>query len=294
MAEGPNLAPGRWLVPPSNGAPRMTTSAPSQRLGVGQVAAVDAEEGDVGAVHGAVAGHARASFRRRRRSTPAASKVATSCEHPGRRDDQRVGQQAARPLTQAEFQVDQRAQAEMGQRGGVTGLGRTVPGDPVSDGLGLQRGGGQRGRPGDHAVEDHGDPQLGGFQQETGEGGVLQPAQRGQRVAPPVDLQRPGHDVDLVGEHGVVDAGPASRDLARLSARVRTDQGRRRRGVGDAHVPGDQAPGSPRHQFLGHLGADRAGVQGLRLGHRRAKRGDRRYRAGPCGRSGRGRPAGRR
>src|SRR5918992_1121560 len=28
MAEGPNRVPGRWLVPPSKGAPRTTTSAP--------------------------------------------------------------------------------------------------------------------------------------------------------------------------------------------------------------------------------------------------------------------------
>ena len=27
MAEGPKRAPGRWLVPPSNGAPTITTSA---------------------------------------------------------------------------------------------------------------------------------------------------------------------------------------------------------------------------------------------------------------------------
>src|ERR1700704_4253644 len=29
MADGPNLAPGRCVVPPSNGAPTMTTSAPA-------------------------------------------------------------------------------------------------------------------------------------------------------------------------------------------------------------------------------------------------------------------------
>src|SRR5918999_4986981 len=33
MAEGPKRAPGRWLVPPSKGAPTMTTSAPSSDAG---------------------------------------------------------------------------------------------------------------------------------------------------------------------------------------------------------------------------------------------------------------------
>src|ERR687897_3802332 len=33
MAEGPNRVPGRWLVPPSKGAPTMTTSAPSSDAG---------------------------------------------------------------------------------------------------------------------------------------------------------------------------------------------------------------------------------------------------------------------
>src|SRR5512132_4550228 len=33
MAEGPNRAPGRWLVPPSKGAPTTTTSAPSSDAG---------------------------------------------------------------------------------------------------------------------------------------------------------------------------------------------------------------------------------------------------------------------
>src|SRR4029450_3760444 len=33
MAEGPKRVPGRWLVPPSKGAPTMTTSAPSSDAG---------------------------------------------------------------------------------------------------------------------------------------------------------------------------------------------------------------------------------------------------------------------
>src|SRR5829696_4857792 len=33
MAEGPNRVPGRWLVPPSKGAPTTTTSAPSSDAG---------------------------------------------------------------------------------------------------------------------------------------------------------------------------------------------------------------------------------------------------------------------
>src|SRR5919112_6233589 len=33
MAEGPKRVPGRWLVPPSKGAPRTTTSAPSSDAG---------------------------------------------------------------------------------------------------------------------------------------------------------------------------------------------------------------------------------------------------------------------
>src|ERR687889_233458 len=33
MAEGPNRVPGRWLVPPSKGAPRTTTSAPASDAG---------------------------------------------------------------------------------------------------------------------------------------------------------------------------------------------------------------------------------------------------------------------
>src|SRR5215217_9465897 len=33
MAEGPKRAPGRWLVPPSKGAPTTTTSAPSSDAG---------------------------------------------------------------------------------------------------------------------------------------------------------------------------------------------------------------------------------------------------------------------
>src|SRR5215211_8332496 len=33
MAEGPNRVPGRWLVPPSKGAPTMTTSAPWREAG---------------------------------------------------------------------------------------------------------------------------------------------------------------------------------------------------------------------------------------------------------------------
>src|SRR4029453_573622 len=33
MAEGPTRAPGRWLVPPSKGAPTTTTSAPANDAG---------------------------------------------------------------------------------------------------------------------------------------------------------------------------------------------------------------------------------------------------------------------
>src|SRR5919201_5016478 len=33
MAEGPKRVPGRWLVPPSKGAPTMTTSAPANDAG---------------------------------------------------------------------------------------------------------------------------------------------------------------------------------------------------------------------------------------------------------------------
>ena len=57
IAIGPNRVPGRCEVPPSKGAPRITTSAPAIRRGVVEVAGGDAEEGDVGAVLLAVARH---------------------------------------------------------------------------------------------------------------------------------------------------------------------------------------------------------------------------------------------
>ena len=56
---GPKRAPGRAEVPPSKGAPRMTTCRVGVRRGVVEVAHRDAEEGEVGAELLAVAGHAR-------------------------------------------------------------------------------------------------------------------------------------------------------------------------------------------------------------------------------------------
>ena len=57
IAIGPKRAPGRCDVPPSNGAPTMTTSAAAESVRIVERHPVDAEEGDVGPVLRPVAAH---------------------------------------------------------------------------------------------------------------------------------------------------------------------------------------------------------------------------------------------
>ena len=51
MASGPKRHPGRWLVPPSNGAPTITARAPARLAGSSRWAAGTPGEGGVGPVH---------------------------------------------------------------------------------------------------------------------------------------------------------------------------------------------------------------------------------------------------
>ena len=62
----------------------------------------------------------------------------------------------------------------------MPGLGTAVTGEARGGGVGGQGQGGQRGRPRDDPVQDHRHPQRGGAEDEPGQGGVLEAAERRQ------------------------------------------------------------------------------------------------------------------
>ena len=145
-------------------------------------------------------------------------------------------QHGAGPLAQPQVEVDQRAQAERGQRDGVAGLDAAVPGEAVVDRVGRQGLRDQGGGAGDHAVQDHRH--------------AARPRSRGRSPASPAcskpptvgqHLERVGGRRgrarraaatirDLVGQRRVVDAGAAAGDRPRRPTPVkRGDQGGGRR-----------------------------------------------------------------
>ena len=66
------------------------------------------------------------------------------------------------------------------KRSGMPGLDRTVPGDAAFHRVGDQRHRRQGARAGDDAVQDHRHPQRRRAQDEPGQRGMLQAAERGQ------------------------------------------------------------------------------------------------------------------
>ena len=153
-------------------------------------------------------------------------------------------------------------------------LGGAVAGQAGDEGVGVQGRRDQRGRPGDDPVEDDGHPQGARTEQEADDRGVFEPAHRGEhpdrvRRIGGVQGQCPPYDVDLDRERRVVDAGPATGDRCGVQAQHRGDQRGRGRGVGDPHVPGEQAAVPGGDQLAGHHDAHLHRGEGLLARHRR-------------------------
>ena len=116
-------------------------------------------------------------------------------------------------------------------------------------GAGLDPVGGEGARDAHQAVEQHRDAVLSRGEQIAGGGGEVGAAEGGEgvdRVDGPSagTLQRGVDDVGLVCQRIVVDAGAPADDLAGEDPESGRDQGGRRRGVADAHVPADQQLGA--------------------------------------------------
>ncbi len=113
---------------------------------------------------------------------------------------------------------------------------------------GVDGTGGQGGCAGDEAIHQGRHALCRAFQIEAGHGGDFQPAQFGQYLCAAQRLslqalQRLCHHAALVGQSGVVDAGATTDHQLNLKIGQAADQGRRRGGIANAHVTGDQQIG---------------------------------------------------
>ena len=188
---------------------------------------------------------------------------------------------SAAPLPQPQAEVEQRAQAEIGEHEGVPGLRRAVRRDHETGCRGREPGGHERGGACDEAVEED-DAALGGrAEADAGQDRKLE-ATHGREHANGigrvhrVDRERTAHGLDLPGEPGVVEPGttPAHRLGIRGEER-RTERGGRG-GVADAHVAGRDDPAPARGELRGDLRSAPEPRKGLVGRHRRALRGIRR------------------
>ena len=186
------------------------------------------------------------------------------CGHLAQRARRRLHQwdreQPAGALAESQPEIEERSEAKVLECDGGTGLGRAVGGDQVVDGPLTQRRRDQRGGVGGHAVEHHGHTARRRREDHARQRRVLQATdcrEDGQWVARDdlMPLQCRCHDRPLVGQRSVVDARPASRHRLGGGAGQRGDQACRGRGVGDAHVAGDQQVGTVVDQLVGQGGA---------------------------------------
>ena len=133
----------------------------------------------------------------------------------------------------------------MFERRRVGGFDRTVPGYPPLDRTRCQLLGDQRRRGDDDAVDDHGRLAYGGLREEAGHRGQVGAGHRrehGERIV--AMLSYSAHAVadrgGLADPSGVVDARTPADHLDGFAGGDRPDQDRRRSGVTDSHLPGDQ------------------------------------------------------
>ena len=109
-------------------------------------------------------------------------------------------------------------------------------------------------------------------QDESGQRGVLQPPDGGQRTegirgVGLVEREGSLNDQALVGVHVIVSAGAASGDQGHRCAGENRDEGAGRGGVADAHVAGDETARPCLDRLLGGLDAHLDGSSGLIPGH---------------------------
>ncbi len=151
-----------------------------------------------------------------------------------------------------------------------------MPGDRVAERLGVERPGDQPGCDRGDAVEDQRHPLQGGAEHEAGDRRMLEPAdvregsERVGRVRG-VALERPPHDLDLVGDRGGVPARARAGDLGGGAAGEGGDQAGGRRGVADPHVAGHEQVRPGGGDLPGEVDAGQDRARRLLAGHRRAR-----------------------
>ena len=186
-------------------------------------------------------------------------------------------ERGARPLAEAQREVEVGREPEVLEHHGVAGLGRAVRGEERVARVGGERHRDERGGARDKAVEDHGDAAGGAGEDHADEPGDLKAADLGEDVQTitrvgDVHGERAADDVHLTGERRVVHAGAAARDALGAGARDRRGDRARRGGVADPHLAGREEIGARVERLLREPRAGLERLQRLCARHRRAPR----------------------
>ena len=175
-------------------------------------------------------------------------------------------------------EIDQRREAELVEQRPVRGFGRDMGRHRMGQRVAAQPGERRQSRGADEAVDDDRNALPPRRQRRAQDGGELTAAHCGgdlQRIAEDRAMTRQSsiNRGALAGESLIVDAGAAARPARPAAAEQRSRDGRRRRGVADAHLAETDEVGIGRHGVVSgrDRGEKRALVHGRGLGEVRRR-----------------------
>jgi acetyl esterase/lipase len=178
------------------------------------------------------------------------------CRHLGKQPARRAkdGQSKCRPgpLTQAQFELQERTEFKPGQDGRMSRLGRAMACDQEGTDRRAERGGDEGRRPGNEAVQNNWDPPGRRPEDDSRESGDLEPAHLGKHIETirrirSMQLEGLFNHLHLPLENVLINSGAATGNRSGRTARNRRGDRARGSGVSDSHLPGGDDVGRLDH-----------------------------------------------